>query len=270
MWDIVERLSLLVAAIASSVNVYLWHRSRKDPARRAHLQAIKEKVFDPLLEQLKIYYMPILNKEQVGIESATEPIWEGKLATERPISSYREYLRVREPDSSALDANLYECMKENHFPELAKRWEDFQSAVRGYNKACLAYAKELRRSVVDRATLSSCEDLSNYDQKGWANTRDIAIFILRRQLGQSIRLDVTDNGTRLRDSSLSRRLAEGSPEEIQQCIAVINDLLPEHQQAETLGEQADELKATAIDLRKELKKFKLSRKLPGDCPYCEV
>ena len=281
MWDVIETLLPYAAtAAASFVGGYLGRyflegRSRSYEVRQAHFQAIKEKLFDGLIDQLDTYYIPILEQKAVGIEVDWKPIREARPIAERPVSDYKLSFKVKEAHAVEDDDHLYEDAKANHFPEIMKRWEGFQGAVRQYCEACLTYAEELRRGIVERAELPVCEHGHDYDREKWLDAYGLAIVILRRQLSdESAHLDKFKGGSNsdlvvLRD--WNRHYTRGtSEEEVNQYLAIIDDLRLDDGQSRALCSDADELKTEAIKLKKELNGLKLLSKLPGDCPYCEV
>lgn len=281
MWDVIETLLPYVATAGISlVGGYLGRyfqerRSRSYEARQAHFQAIKEKLFDGLIEQLDACYIPILERKAVGVEVEWKPIREARPIAERPVSDHKLCFKVKEARAVEDDDHLYEDAKVNHFPEIMKRWEGFQGAVKQYCEACLTYAEELRRGIVERVQLPVCEFGHDYDREKWLDAYGLAIVILRRQLGdESAHLDKFKDGSNsdlavLRD--WNRHYTRGtSEEEVNQYLAIMDDLRLNDSQSRALCSDADELKIEAINLKNELNGLKLLSKLPGNCSYCEV
>ena len=281
MWDVIETLLPYVAtAIVSAVGGYLGRyfqerRSRSYEARQAHFEVIKKKVLAPLIEQLDAYYIPILEHRAVGVEVEWKPIRKDGPIDERLVSDYKLSFKVKEAPTLEGDYHLYEDAKENHFPEIMKRWERFQGAVTQYCEACLTYAEEVRKRIVARVELPVCEYGHDYDREKWLDAYGLAIVILRRQLGdESAYLDKFKHRSNsalvvLRD--WNRHYTRGTCEkEVNQCLATIFVSRVFNRQSRALCSDADELNLEAINLKKELNRLKLMSKLPGDCPYCEV
>lgn len=290
-------LSAVIGAFVGALFTWLTQkRQMQHRVRQTHLQAIKEDVINPLLNQLEYYYSPliindncknVIRKTRNRIIDVPTSQWNqileitlsvfdiGDLQDEwaendviRDLQGLQEIERPRlEPDE-----RLYADMKACHASTLMNSWELFESMVKEYNARCLDYVITLKRQLTD---LTDLPVWSAYEQKPGMDAAGLAIFIWQRQSGAGtdvLRLEDLGGWTRLMLGSTIVAQSIGNEQEIKHCLEVVEKSLANKTKAIELLNLKSEMKIeeSANVLVVNLKDFMLSNKIRGNCTYIKV
>lgn len=285
----------MVTALGVWLGPRLAERSRRQhQAKQVHLEAIKREVYQPLLNQLEHYYLPILEGKRGNIIHRVEAI----TSTEVPIEKHAIINKIaliklnladiwnewemsdfmRNADAKfpierpklQYDSQLYNDAKENHEPEFVKRWETFVQRGNEYNDKCFAYVEQVASEISSRINLPVWTE---YQSKPGLGTVALAVFIWERQIGLGFdQLHKVERGERHELMIGSHVAAIGTEEEIDKCRNAVEELVTNRKTAEELRNFVQEsgLLAEAQYLRNGLHDLTYSHKLKGECRYTEA
>ncbi len=273
--------------ILGSVLLGHWLRRREQAqaeeraGRTEHFDVLKRDVLNQMLAYLDEHMLPILRhqignvglcRRQLPSPPATvaelpafEEILCFKEASEAPITYYLDPLessRVPEPPES----QLMQDARRNHFARTFRMWDTILERFMQYNEICLRYVEDLRAEIMLESLLPEF-DLQSKEQR-WVNARALALVIFYRQLGLST-FDLAfkaEDGMRAWVYKHTFTLARGTVGEVVPLEAKMNRLV-RRDYPRGLTEMARALEKDAIVLRKEVEEHRLTRRLPGKCPY---
>lgn len=240
--------------------------------RRKHLDRIKEKVFVPLLNKLKDYYIPVLERKISGIEILYITIEVEEIGISRIgriiADDKRELvsgickgssLITENMISKEIDNTLLEDVR-NHYPEFMRRWDNFGKSFSECVEGNLSLARGINDLIVERTEMPK-----------WSPCLAKFVFDKLYCLKYSGRLEVGDEGTRIMLYG-STSCAEGSREQIEKCMEVNGEVLKDENvtsRFKPLIERTEKIGGIAINLERELKRLCESFELKGNCKYCE-
>lgn len=281
-----EKFSLaLLALIGGILTAWLapWLQDRRR-ARREHLNAIKARVFRPLLAELEQLYLPLLRGELGPVTLETVPVRVGDSITDPQI--IREYRLVprfrigdyppplflgqREEEAPELDLELYEDAKRHHFRCFIGQLEAFKAEVDAYLAQWVSYAEDLSRAIAERVELPVLTTVQQTIDAVWASVKGLAVFLVNRQLGQIWQPMIAPNGRSLQVAGDTMVKAEGKETTMEHVLKVLEELFRERQRVDELRREAEPLLDQARSLVTELRRLLQSSKLPGGCQLAEV
>ncbi len=295
-WAILGTIIGIILSLVTTLGVWLSPRvvessRRRYQVRQDHLEMIKENVIRPLLNQVEIYFMPIIDGQLSNVieRSELKPILDAPIdqfggirQIELSILNLKDSIDEWEQEDwqrNALDMPLtqrarrqfdelmYNDLKNNHEPKLVDKWEAFIFKVEEYNKKCFSYVKSMSDTLIEQSKLPVW---TSYEGKQGINSAGLAAYIWGRQLGlRSDIVRVIELGNRFDLHCGDKIMAMGSEEEIKSCFKIISGLVSDKGEAYKLAETVSDmdLKNEAYVIQEKLSDYRQSKKLLGKCAY---
>lgn len=267
-----ERLLTILAplaggALAVIAGILLERRRSRRIHRREHLRDIQEKVFRPLGQKVKMYFLPTLWRLQSNIRLEQQQ----RLLTDVAATDYlwerRERLGMVPADLSSLDPlsdALYHCSKTIHYQEVIERYEALETDFNEYQSRCLAYVQ----SLADR--IKQNMNLPDELPAPWIRAEALALHIYQRQQG------LQPHGVRLRDSpanptntlelpDATGAIIQVTQAEAHRALELVTQLENNREKLGELISSANDLAKRAIELGENLERLRHTSSLNGQC-----
>lgn len=243
----------------------------KEERKQKHLEDIKREVLQPMFNDLTIICIPILErkkqiittyysynkdlKPQFKIISSLESEESGELKPGIPIYYKSTYQKINE--------NLYNDIKKNHFMELIKYWEDFDSQLKEYTQSWVSFSGQISNKINDEIELPLIENF-NMDSD-FIYTYEIAAYVANYVYGfnQLNPVRSTERGLEI----INQVVLKGSQEKRQKCLELIEKLKKDKSPLEKLNSVHKELLEKAYTLQNNIDKTIKTYKLSGSCEF---
>lgn len=238
----------------------------KEERKQRHLDDIKKDVLQPLFNNLTTIYIPILEKEKEividGYSYNKEQIQFKLVSTLESVKIESIGLIVK-PNYQKINENLYSDMKEKHFRELVKEWEDFESQIKHYSGNWVSYADKIFTKINDELRLPI---ISTFDMTGdFIYTYRIAAYVTNIIYGFNQRNPIRYSEKGL--SFVNMDVLRGSKEKQQKCLDLIDKLEKDDSFLKELNPAHKELLGKAYHLQRELDRTIKTYKLSGNCEF---
>ncbi len=263
---------------------------RRADSRVQHLSELKQDLLSPMLDYLRGHMLPILERKlgNVGVEprviknSSPQLIPEPEIytdafcfleAAEPPIDIIR-YPEVPTQEDAQVEpprtGPLYADAKQSHFPLLFSDWEHLLSAFDRYNLACIEYVEKLRAQIAQSAPLPDYHTgLASLPGSPVIHSTRIALVIFYQQLGiptGQFHLKTEGNVVNL-VYSVAQYLVQGSPNDVNQLVARLDQLVQQRSDIEKILAEANRIKTEALNIQRKIEDVLLTRRLPGRCRF---
>ncbi|MBI4368748.1 MAG: hypothetical protein HY547_00810 [Elusimicrobia bacterium] len=253
--------------------------------REEHLEDIKQAVLEPILIQLKDYYLPeiqfqvgVLTTNSIVVRRETKSVSEDAIERieynlspknpgDAPWSSLGQMLETRKRIEDT--ARYYDDAKERHFPKLLVRWEKFRESFDRAVNDFFTYVSEIQKIVKKEIDLPD-HNKNTSREPPWINYELLAIFIYER------RLDIGEGHLRcepefssFQEVKLARSnttVARCAPQEAQKIIATIDRLVAENVGVAPLKKLFSGLEPEASALINAFRLQRTKKDLPSKCP----
>lgn len=269
-----ERLLTLLAplaggAVAVMAGIWLERRRGARARRQEHLREIQDKVFRPLNQKVRGYFLPMLLPAASNIELQEEHgLRTGVVATEYSWER-REQLQVVHPDLSSIETPshaLYDCSKRVHYPEVIHQYEVLEADVNDYQSQCLAYVQSLAERIEQHI------GLPNQPPAPWVRAEALALHIYQRQRG------FVAHGVRLRDAPTnptntvelpggSGVIIQVTQAEANRALELVTELENSRERLNELHSRAATLRQRAVELGDTLERLLYTSSLKGKCDF---
>ncbi len=237
----------------------------KEERKQKHLEDIKKEVLQPILNNLNTIYIPILEKQKEIIMSDHSYGKDQKVHfriipwynSEKMLYSLHPRLTYQKTNET-----LYNDIKKNHFRELIKNFEDFDSQLKDYTNNWISYSEQIFSIINDKIKVPLIENFNmNSD---FINTYELAGYVINDIYG--IQLDpIRSSGSEL--SIVNNPVLKGTPEKIQKCLELIIELKKDDSVSKKLNPIHKELLGKAYTLQSETDKIIKTYKLSGNCEF---
>jgi hypothetical protein len=279
-WEWLQRLGPLLVLLAAWLAYYLPAKRR---AREAHHEAIKKRVLEPLLERVN-FQLSVLEQKVppivVDVEMLPGEDPRPRVVDPPPqpqqfvlratiLGELPTYPLLGVAKFAPIHRLLYACTKTSHLPDVVLRFEALEGRLRQYCNDCLRVAVRLQQKFTEKAPVPAT--LSDRPTTGsWLNPARLALYILCYGLGvDRSPLRKSSNGMLL-EAPGTPIAARGMPEQIDACVALVEDLLPDDGSVAALLDQARLLVPEAEELAAEIRARLLMAHLPGRCRYLRL
>lgn len=248
------------------LSFFISHICSKEKLKQKHLEDIKREVLQPLLNNLNAIYIPILEKEKEividGYSYNKEQIQFKLVSTLESVKIESIGLIVK-PNYQKINENLYSDMKEKHFRELVKEWEDFESQIKQYSDNWVSYAENIFSKINGELRLPI---ISNFDMTGdFIYTYRLAAYVTNIIYGFDQRNPIRSSEKGL--SFVNMDVLRGSKEKQHKCLELIDRLEKDDSFPKELNSVHKELLGKAYHLQRELDRTIKTYKLSGNCEF---
>lgn len=280
--------ALATAATAVFVVViplYVEYRRRVHEATQAHLQEIKQSVFEHIHGLLSDHYLRILEFRDSFLDVASENVSPNTGRSTERAFLWRPVLRVRPPaqslprtlgDCTAIQEyedkyqHLYLDAKAKYFGSILEAWEQLVDEFDRLAKRGLTIADRTAKSLEQSIGFPIYDEYAQ--QKQWVDYLRIAVFACGRLWGVTNgALGTYQEGAHWILSWYGDRLGQGAKEEIARCQAEVGKLLLLDKCAfDPMIQKATVLRSQASQLKQYIERLLQQRALPGRCTYTRV
>lgn len=238
----------------------------KEERKQRHLDDIKKDVLQPMFNNLTTFYIPILEKEkEIVIDSYSynkEQVQYKLVPSLESVKIETIGLNVK-PNFQKINENLYSDIKEKHFRELIREWEDFDSQLKQYSDNWVSYAEKIFSKINDEIKLPI---INNFNMEGdFIYTYRLAAYVTNIIYGFNQRnlIRYSDKGLVIINMDVLR----GSKEKQQKCLELIDKLEKDGSFLKELNPVHKELLGKAYHLQRELDRTIKTYKLSGNCEF---
>lgn len=246
--------------------------------KQRHLNEIKVQVFQPILNVLDNRWLPILERKRVNLQIVQEEKKSHENTVTPTLVSIKHTLGIwEEPiDLKSINRQLYKDTIDNHYALILRRYESFILDADKHVKGCISYANEIKIKILQMTNLPEYNPMPPrriYEEE-WIKSNHLAIFIVRKQIvpnDKNLSLNPIENSWQP-----SLKVIMSNSDQIGECavcskpekiIEILNEILMNKEKVYELIIHADKLKEECFEIKNDMEKLCLSKKLIGDCVY---
>lgn len=275
---------VILAGVMGLVGVFVGYRlSARRSVRLEHLNIIKAQVFQPIRDELKSFYLPLVQETlgPVTIEPRRKNLggsinrpsvaWEYPIAPRRHAGREpRPFLSDHEQQRPEVNAELYSDAKSRHYPEFMNRYQAFKDTVTDYCSRWVVYAEYLSRVIAEKGDLPLVREQSATADTQWIAPHRLAVFVINWQLRIVLHAAwVPSDGLSVEIDGLTVARAENQ-ETIQKLLDSLDVVSRDRTRLEELRQPLPELRHEANELFSQLERLLLSSRLPGRCALAKT
>lgn len=262
-------IPLVGGALAVVAGMLLERRRVGLARRRDHHKEIQDKVFRPLEQKIREYFLPILQSGVCNIELRQRLDPRTRAAATDYLFERRDELQTFHPQWSNIELPshaLYDCSRRVHYPNIIRQYEDLEADISDYNYQCLEYVQSIA------AKIKQTMGLPDQPPAPWLRADALGLHIYQRQLG------LEPHGVKLRDAKThlnnTVELPGGSgviicvtQAQASKALELVTELENERECLEKLLSKAASLRPRADALRDNLEGLFYASGLVGKCDF---
>ncbi|MFY3741874.1 MAG: hypothetical protein HMLIMOIP_002334 [Candidatus Nitrosomirales archaeon] len=278
--------------IGGFVSGYFFLKQRMNyEVRTRHFDDIKKTVIEPIINQLELYYVPILNRDTSCLTNTSSRIQTDKVVIDN-VPQYEYSLEIVNLEGSypdllsrlniryklqedvservkhiGLDSILLEDAETKHFSDAFKRWRALLDNYNKFAQKCLNTALNIEKQILENLGMPKYQH--NLDRS--IHSEFTALYIFEVKLGvYRSQLLPRDNDNRV-DSDRGGELLKGPKEDRDRFIQYVREkVLHEDPDIMSLRNEANTLLELANSILKEMKAIQKLAKLHGRCKFVAI